>query len=339
LINRETLKILVIGGTRFVGLRLVRFLESKGHDITLLNRGRTEVRLPSSIKRLYADRREPATVKSALQGKSFEAVFDMTGYQAANLEPILEILEGKVGHYVFQSTCGVYADSEILPVTEDFPYLVPEDETDNQFAYEKGKIECEKFLLKAHRERGFPVTIFRCPFIYGPENWMDEREGSYFARLLMGRKIIVPGNGSTINHFTHVDDLARAYLSVIGKERTLGQAYNIADAEAFTINGYIDTIARIAGVIPQKIHLEPRDLKKLKRSVFPFPWEKNSFFGIQKAKEHFGFWPEYNLKSGMENTYHWWSKEKGLVNIKFIPGKTGYDVDLAYEDEVIQKFS
>ncbi len=332
------LKILIIGGTRFVGLRLVRLLASEGHDITLLNRGRTQIQLPPGIKRLYADRRQPDMVKSALQGNSFEAVFDITGYQAANLEPVLEILRGKIGHYVFQSTCGVYADSEIIPVTEDFPYLTPVNDTINQAAYEKGKIEGEEFLLKAYKEQGFPVTIFRCPFIYGPENWMDEREGSYFARLLTGRKILIPGNGSTVIHFTHVDDLARAYLSVIGKEQTLGQAYNIADAEAFTINGYIDIISQIVGVNTQKIYLEPRDIKKLNRSVFPFPWEKSSFFGIHKAKNHFGFWPEFNLKSGLENTYQWWVKEKGLANINFIPGKTGYDVDLAYEDEVISEF-
>ena len=53
------------------------------------------------------------------------------------------------------------------------------------------------------------------------------------------------------------------------------------------------------------------------------------------AKEHFGFWPKYNIKSGLENTYRWWSKERGLERIRFKPGELGHDVDLAYENEVI----
>ncbi len=90
------MKVLVIGGTRFVGLRLVRLLASKGHDITLLNRGKTEAQLPPGLKRLYADRRNSAAVKSALNGQSFDAVFDMTAYQAVNVAPVVESLMGKV---------------------------------------------------------------------------------------------------------------------------------------------------------------------------------------------------------------------------------------------------
>ena len=165
---------------------------------------------------------------------------------------------------------------------------------------------------------------------------MDDREGSYFARLLQGRKILVPGNGSTINHFTHVDDLARAHLLAMEKRQTIGQVYNIAAAEACTINGYVDIIAQIVGTQAQKVYLEPQEVKKLKRSIFPFSWEKNSIFGIQKAKDHFGFWPRYDLKSGLEDTYHWWAAERGLGEIRFSPGKLGHNVDLAYEDELIR---
>jgi nucleoside-diphosphate-sugar epimerase len=331
------MKVLVIGGTRFVGLRLIRLLASKGHDITLLNRGKTEAQLPNGLRRLYADRRDIDAVKSVLTGKSFEAVFDINGYHVRNLEPLVDILNTNIEHYIFQSTCGVYAYSEILPILEDFPYVSQETGIRGLLTYEQNKVECEKFLFKAYENKGFPVTVFRCPVIYGPENWMDDREGSYFSRLLQRRKILVPGNGSTIIHFTYVDDLAQAYLAAVGQKQTLGQVYNIAGSEVITINGYIDTIAQIVGTTTEKLYLEPQDVKTLKRPIFPFPWDKNIFFGIKKAKDYFGFWPKYVIKSGLENTYRWWTKEKRLEGIRFIPGELGHDVDLSYEDEVINR--
>jgi len=123
------------------------------------------------------------------------------------------------------------------------------------------------------------------------------------------------------------------------KRQAIGQVYNIAAAEAITINGYIDTTAKIVGTQAQKVYIEPKEVKKLKHSIFPFSWEKNSIYGIQKAKDHFGFWPEYDLKKGLEDTYRWWLEERGPEKIQFFPGKLGYDVDLGYEDELIKKLA
>ncbi|MFC1977204.1 hypothetical protein ACFLWS_02930 [Chloroflexota bacterium] len=72
-------------GTRFVGLRLVRYLASQEHDITILNRGETQVQLPPEIKQFYADRRDPEALRSALNGQEFETIFDITGYDLGNL--------------------------------------------------------------------------------------------------------------------------------------------------------------------------------------------------------------------------------------------------------------
>lgn len=120
------MKVLVIGGTRFVGLRLVRLLAEQGHDITLLNRGKTQADLPSEISRLYADRRNTSEVLQLLQHRDFDVVFDITGYQIRNLEPVVAALSGRIKHYIFQSIGAVYATSELMPVREDFPCITPE---------------------------------------------------------------------------------------------------------------------------------------------------------------------------------------------------------------------
>lgn len=333
------MKALVLGGTRFVGLRLVRYLASQGHDITILNRGRAQAQLPPGIKRLYADRRDPAAVRMALSGQEFDAVFDITAYEVGNLEPVVELLTGRVAHYVFQSTVGVYARSVFLPILEDFPRIAGTTSGKGLAAYEVNKVQCEDYLLGKYQESKFPVTILRCPTIYGPENWMYEREFSFFVRLLQGRRIIIPGNGSTILHMAHVDDVARAHLSVIGNEATLGEAFNIASADAVTIDGYIDIIAAIIGIKDvSKIYLDFPVMKGLARSAFPFPWDSNLFYGIGKAKERFGFSPRYGMKEGLKHTFEWWEKNLGIAKTRFEPGRLGLDVDLAYEDKVIKQY-
>ena len=332
------MKVLVIGGTRFVGLRLVRLLAREGHDVTILNRGKTQAELPSAVKRLYADRRNPDEVYQVLKAQDFEVVYDITGYQVRNLEPIIDVIAGRINHYIFQSTGAVYAPGEIIPIKEDFPIITPETAPDGEATYALEKAECEQFLLKMFREKGFPVTIFRCPVIYGPENWMDEREGSYFFRLLQGRKVLIPGNGATIIHYVHVDDVARAHLAVAGRKEVPGQIYNIAGDEAITIDGYIDTIAKAVGVPARKVYLEPQVVRNLKRPIFFFYWERSSFYDTSKAKRDFGYHPAFNMDDGMRQTYAWWLEKRGVQGIRFIPGKLGHDVDLAYEDEVLAQY-
>ena len=332
------MKVLVIGGTRFVGLRLVRALAQGGHDITLLNRGKTQADLPPGLKRLYADRRDADAIRNALKDQSFEVVFDMTGYQVRSVEPVVEALAGRVEHYIFQSTAGVYTDGETLPITEDSPTLSPETAATGFAAYEVEKVQCEQYLLRQVKERLFPATIFRCPIIYGPENWMHDREFSFFVRLTQGRPVLVPGNGNTFLSFAHADDVARAHMSVAGVIRTVGQVYNITGQDAITINGYVDHIASLAGAEPRKLYVDWSAMKGLEKGFFPFRADKSQLFSGQKAADHFRFTPQFDIKSGLGDTYRWWVGSLGVERTVFTPGKLGNDVDLDYEAELARRY-
>ena len=98
------MKALVLGGSRFIGLHLVRLLVEKGHEVSALNRGQTSVDLPSEVHRLYADRYDGDQVAEALGDASFDVVFDISGYDPDSLKPVLDSLEGNVGRFVFCST-------------------------------------------------------------------------------------------------------------------------------------------------------------------------------------------------------------------------------------------
>ena len=318
---------LVLGGTRFIGLHIVRLLHSQGHQVSILNRGQTQAELPEGVTRLYADRNDPSQLKAALKGASYDAAFDLSGYTPAALEPVVEALEGSVGHYVFCSSTAVYGAplerlnqkgvqdfpemaSGIAPVSEEYPVNRGPDAGQ----YAENKILCEDLLTDAYAKRNFPSTSLRVCWVYGPDNHSKVQEVSFFARLTQRRKIIVPGDGPTLFHMIYVDDLADSFLAVLGRKETLGQAYNIAEAEGTTPNGYVQAIGEAMGVTPEIVYVDSKEYeaipKKLGLSadprIFPYPYSYLRFYTTDKAKRDFDWSPKYNVRSGMATTYRWW---------------------------------
>ena len=334
------MRALLLGGTRFVGLRLLRALHAAGHQVTILNRGRRQADLPSGIEKLEADRRDDAGMRRVLQGRArdFDVVFDATGYQRPNLEPVVDLLGEHIKRYVFISSFAVYARPQAFPIREDFATLEPGDKTGGLDAYGADKVRCERYLLEMNRERGLPAVVLRSPAIYGPENWMDDREGSYFARLAMGRKILIAGFGETLIHFGHVDDLAAACIAVAESPAAVGEVFNATGPEAVTVNGLIDAMADAMGVIAQKVYLPYGQGRESLDGLLPYNSERCAVHSIEKLNRLVGFWPLYDVKSGMAHTYAWWKQNRGVERTRFEPGKLGYDVDLAAEDALIARW-
>ena len=148
------MRVLVMGGSQFNGYSLVMELVKHGHEITVLNRGRTAVDFPRSVRRLVADRTDHDQVRAVLGGESFDAVQDMSAYHPADVELMIEVFEGRIGHYIFASSTVIYAPTDILPITENHPV----DRGPNQNEYGLHKLLCEDILIDAWRSRGFPAT-------------------------------------------------------------------------------------------------------------------------------------------------------------------------------------
>lgn len=300
---------LVLGGSRFIGLHLVRALSERGHSVTVLNRGQTEADLPGDVARLTADRTDPAQVRRALGGRSFDVAFDISGYNPEGLAPVVESLECGVGRFVFCSTTSVYGPSETAPIEEDFPLFRGPDAD----RYTRDKVLCEDLLTDAFEGRGFPVSILRPTYVYGPDNYIRQREFSYFARLLAGRKIIIPGTGSNLVHAVHVDDLVEAFIATPNVEATLGQAYTICGPDAITLIGWIDTIGAAAGIAPQLVHATPAQYSALPTQAqsFPYIWDRNIVYANEKARRHMDWSPRYRMDDGLKMSFEWW-KAQGM---------------------------
>jgi len=331
-------QVLVIGGTRFVGLRLVNRLVAEGCVVTTLNRGKTTAALPAGVERLYADRRNSEQVYQALKGRRYDLVYDITGYQVANLEPVAAALGGRIGHYIFQSTGAVCAPTEAMPIPEAVPYVTADTAPPGEAAYALEKAACERYLLEQHTRHGLPVTIFRSPVIYGPDNWMHDREASYFTRLELDRPVLLPANRSAEISYVYVDDVAAAYVAAAGKPETYGQVYNIAGGEALTVAGYVDAVARAMGRAARKLYLTPEAEASLGRPVFFFPYQRSQIYSIEKARRDFGFVPGFDFRHGISAAYAWWRENLGVEGTVFTPGKLGHDVDLDLEDRIIREY-
>lgn len=299
------MKVLVLGGSRFIGLHLVRLLHDDGHQVTVLNRGQTRANLPDNVVRLIADRTDAGQIKAALKDGSYDVAFDISAYTTSTLKPAIEVLEGRVGRFVFCSTTSVYGPNDTIPIEEDFPLHRSPDASQ----YARDKIECEDFLVEAFNQRGFPMTILRPPYVYGPDNYLKAREFSYFARLKQGRKIIIPGDGLTPFHPVHVDDLADAFAAVLGKSQTLGQTYTICSPDAITANGYVRAMAEIMGVSAEIVNMEPRDYDALDQQLYPFEWAVSRVYSTDKARRDLGWSPKFHMRDGLEMTYRWWLAE------------------------------
>src|SRR5437899_2681539 len=158
------MRVLVIGGTEFVSLHLVRALIRDGHEVVVLNRGRRRERLPAGVRTIVCDRTDHAALRATLAGERVDALVDVTyaPTTGADVEAALEALAGRLGHALLVSTGRVYDHSLPIPYSEDTPRGLYWGE------YAKNKIDGEDVLMRWHRPRGLPGQnlVYDCHAVY-----------------------------------------------------------------------------------------------------------------------------------------------------------------------------
>lgn len=245
------MKVLVMGGTQFNGLALVHELARNGHEVTILNRGKTEADLPRSVRRLLGDRTDHDRMREVFANEEFDCIHDMSAYHPEDVRLMVDLFRGRTGHYIFASSTVIYSPSGVLPIGEGHPV----DRGPRQNEYGMHKLLCEDDLIREYRNNGFPATIVPFSMVFGPRNIMPDREQRMFARLLQGRPVFIPGDGSTLGQVGHVDDQARALRMMMGNPITFGKRYNLTGQEYYSDLGYVDTFANVVGVEANKVHI------------------------------------------------------------------------------------
>ena len=322
------MRVLVLGGNRYIGRHLVFELARQGHELTVVNSH--ESPLPDRTRRLHGDRRVPGVLQDVLADHrdDFDVVFDNTSYVVGDIEPLVELFAGRIHQFVFTSSVAVYKRSYIQPVRESFPRHRPGD-PDPRKAYGVGKVECEDYLSKLHADDGFPATSLRVTHTIGPHTPLATREPVFFRRLELGRPILIPAEGFPFVHLVHVQDVARLMVSLIGNERAAGQIYNVAGAEITSVLGCITLMARAVGVEPQIVHV-PLDVARSARPPLVH-WGEGiiggAMFSINKALAELDWEPEFGLEDAYRNSYEWFDRE----------GRDLFEYDFASDDAVLDR--
>jgi nucleoside-diphosphate-sugar epimerase len=294
---------LVLGGSTFVGRRLVHHLTGHGHQVSVLNRGRTPSELPPGVRRYVADRTDASSMRSALEGTEWDAVFDVSGFvMVAGGSPIADLLalfDGRTAAYVFVSSIMAYQPSPLMPWTEDQP-----TSADPVTSYGGFKAYAEAEILGRHRQTGFPASIARPAAIYGPDNNILDMETAMFLRLRRKLPVLLPHGGLVTGNYGHVDDLC-ALLLAMAAQPVAGQVVN-ASGQAITTAGYVHALAGIVGVEPE-IHLVPDDLPgQVPGPLFGhlFGARHHGVISTEKARR-LGLPDERGFVEGHRQTYEW----------------------------------
>jgi len=214
------LSILILGGTGFIGPHQVRYAMYRGHEVTIFNRGRTAPDLFPGVEALIGDRDGQL---GALEGRTWDAVIDNSGYVPRHVRDSVALLSDNVGRYLFTSTGSVY-DFDQDELTEDsglLPIEDPESEDVNRY-YGPLKILCENAVTDVFKERG---TVLRLHVVAGPGDTTD-RFTYWPVRIDHGGEIIAPGSQHTPVQYIDVRDLAE--FMILCLERDIGGTYNTA---------------------------------------------------------------------------------------------------------------
>lgn len=307
----KTMNILVIGGSRFIGWRLIELLSKTQHTVTVINRGNFSRKYPANVTHQVADRNDFDKMSAIIGNTSYDVAFDMCGYVENDMKLAVKLFNGRIKKYVFISTAATYLEPMEMPITEDYA----QGAHAVWGAYGSAKLECERVLLSAYKESGFPAVIVRPSYVYGIGNHID-RETFLFDRITKNRKVLIPSDGEAVIQLGEVTDLCYALLDIAENPKGIGECYNVSGKELITLNGLVKLASKIVGKDAKTAYVTPKDFGMMDRDIFPF--DNISYFtSIEKLSNDFGWSPTVSLRDGLIAAYNDWLKTPDRLPTKY----------------------
>ena len=307
------MKVLFIGGTGIISTACTRLAAERGIELTLLRRGQRAASLPDSVHTIVADISDEAAVREAVSGRKFDAVVDWIAFTPDQVERDIRLFRDRTDQYIFISSASAYQKplSHYL-ITESTPLANP------YWQYSRDKIACEERLMREYRETGFPITIVRPSLTYGDTQIVlavNSWQKSYTAldRMRRGKKVIVPGDGTSLWVVTHNSDFAHGLVGLLGASQAIGHAFHITSDEVLTWDQIYTMTAHAAGVEPRIVHIASDYLGAcMPDLVGSLTGDKSSsvVFDNSKIKRFVpGYCAKVRFEEGVERTVAWFNAE------------------------------
>jgi nucleoside-diphosphate-sugar epimerase len=310
----ECEKILVTGGSGFIGGHLIPSLSDAGYDVYSLERyvtGRYVLGGGRTVKTIFGDLCDLFATRKLVREIQPDAVCHLAAISAVaySYDHPNEVLEtnfvGTVNlaecclrevphfkHFLFAGTSEEYGNQDTFPIKETA-------ELHPNSPYAVGKVAADKYLKYMHNAYGFPVTVLRNFNTYG------RRDNAHFivertiSQMLKG-KVVSLGTPDPVRDFLYVDDHIDSYLRCLGNEKAIGQAFNFCTGRGVTIAQLVNLIKKLTNfkgeVVWNTIPKRPLDIAKLVGDY-------------AKAEKLLGWKPKYELEKGLELTINFWKKK------------------------------
>ena len=316
------MRILVIGGTNFMGPHVVRSLSDQGHEVTVFHRGQTRTDLPPGVKEILGERRSLNEKAVELQQLAPEIVLDMIPFTEQDALVVMHIFSGIAQRMVAISSQDVYrafgrvngketGPIESIPITEDstlrhnlYPYrgeTLRNQDDPKKWQDDYDKILVERVVLG---DANLPGTIVRLPMVYGPRDY-QHRLFSYLKRMDDKRPAILLDEAEAQWRWTHgyVENVADAIALAVTDERSTGQIYNVGEPFTFSIAEWIALIGRIAGWQGRVVSIPHGRLPEPLR--FGINAEQDIVVDSSRLRRELGYKERVDVKEALQRTIAW----------------------------------
>jgi len=253
----RSMRLLILGGTGFIGPHLVWAAAERGHRISIFTRGRAEADLPEGVEALVGDRDGDL---DALRGREWDACIDNTGYVPRIVRDSAELLRGRVGRYLFTSSRMAYADFRAPDKTEDAPRGVLEDPTTEDVSSHYGplKAACEDVVTELYDEA---ATIVRPTAVAGPGD-RSERFTWWARRVRRGGDILAPGAPTDPIQYIDARDLGEFMVRLV--ERGHAGAFNAAGPHSdMGVGAFLNGLRALTGEPVRLVWMDWETLERM----------------------------------------------------------------------------
>jgi nucleoside-diphosphate-sugar epimerase len=312
------MRVLIIGGTLFIGWHIASALRLAGHSVCVFHRGSTPLEGLDGVSEIRGDKTDLPSYRDRFCQFGPDFVIDCIGYTEADGARLIEAFAGVVPWLIFLSSCDVYRVHAVLnrsttdllqetPVSEDsplrtnaFPYRNqapgPED-----WRYDYDKIPIERMLL-AHP--GLKTTVFRLPAVYGPRDY-QLRVWEYLRKMEAGRKAILLSESLSSWFWGrgYVENIAAAIGYFVSEEPASSAIYNLSDPIALSQKQWVQRIGQIAGWTGNTLIVPDDQLPEALKP--PYNFAQNWTIDSSRFRQATGFTEAFSLEESLKRTIAW----------------------------------